>query len=67
MNRIKNPFEPLQHLVDLWGTVWKTAADRVSKKTLETVVILLTATVIVASVLTMQGIFFFALVYALIN
>jgi len=67
MNCIKNPFKPLSKLAEIWNTAWKVAAERVSKKTLETVVVLLTMAVIFTTFFAMQGVFFFVLIYALLQ
>ena len=65
MTVLEDPFDPLKQLTKTWNTAWKVAADRVSKKTLETVVILLTMAVIFTTFFAIQGVFFFLLIYAL--
>ena len=65
MNVLKDPFKPLSQLAEIWNIAWKEAVSRVSKKTLETVVILLTMAVIFTTFFAIQGVFFFLLIYAL--
>ena len=65
MKYLKPPSDPIGQLVSVWHTVWKNAADKVSKKTLETMLIFITLGIVSGSLFVMQGFFFIALLHYL--